>query len=49
MKKNPGNLLITCILIVVLFAAQFWGILQSLEYQLQDSRYQTGGLVSPEI
>ena len=49
MKKKSGNLLLTGILIVVLFAAQFLGILQSLEYQLQDSRYQTGGLVSPEI
>ena len=49
MKKKSGNLLITGILIVVLFAVQFLGILKSFEYQLQDSRYQTGGLVSPEI
>jgi len=49
MKRKAGNVFFTGVLIAVLFAAQFLGILQSLEYQLQDSRYQTGGLVSPEI
>lgn len=49
MKKKSGTLFLTSILIVVLFAAQYFGVFQSLEYQLQDSRYQTGGLVSPEV
>ena len=49
MKKKSGNLFITCILIVVLFSVQFFNIFQTLEYQLQDSHYQTGGLVSPEV
>lgn len=38
-----------CILLPVLLLCQCFGVLQTLEYQLQDHRYQTGGLVSPEI
>ena len=49
MKKKTGNLWITGILIVVLFAVQAMGLFRTFEYQMQDSRYQTGGLVSPEI
>ncbi len=49
MKKKTGNLWITGILIVVLFAIQYFGVFRSMEYQFQDARYQTGGLVSPEI
>lgn len=49
MKKKTGNLWITGILIVVLFAVQTMGLFQNFEYRMQDSRYQTGGLVSPEI
>ena len=49
MKRRTGNLLITCVLTVVLCVIQILGIFQTLEYQIQDSRYQTGGLVSPEI
>lgn len=49
MKKRTGNLWITGILIVVLFAVQTMGVFQNFEYRIQDSRYQIGGLVSPEI
>ena len=49
MKKKTGNLWITGILIVVLFLVQTMGLFQTFEYRMQDSRYQTGGLVSPEV
>lgn len=49
MKKKSGNLCLLGILVPVLLLCQFFGMFQAMEYQLQDTRYQTGGLVSPEI
>lgn len=49
MKKKSKNLFLLGILTFMLLVCQFFGIVQSLDYQLQDFRYQTGGLVSPEI
>lgn len=48
-KKKSGNLCIILILSAVLLAAQYSGALKGMEYLLQDTRYQTGGLVSPDI
>lgn len=49
MKKKKGNLLLLLILSVMILTAQYFGLFQNLEYQLQDAHYQKGGLVSPEI
>ena len=49
MKKKTGNLIIIMILMIVMLTAQYLGVFQNLEYQLQDKHYQTGGLISPEI
>ncbi|MBQ7795086.1 MAG: adenylate/guanylate cyclase domain-containing protein [Lachnospiraceae bacterium] len=49
MKNKTGSLLVTVILAITILLSQYFGLFQRIEYQLQDSRYQTGGLVSPEI
>ena len=49
MKKKSGNIIIVCVLAAALLAAQWLGLFRKMEYQFQDARYQTGGLVSPEI
>lgn len=49
MKKRSRNLFFSLILLAALLTAQFLGFFQSIEYQLQDSRYQKGGLVDPDI
>lgn len=49
MKKQPFNLILSAILIGLILICQFLGIFQSIEYQLQDARYQRGGLISSEI
>ena len=49
MKKKSGNIIIVCVLAAALLAAQWLGLFRNMEYQFQDARYQTGGLVSPEI
>lgn len=49
MKKKLSNFIFVIILAVIMLFAQYWGAFQNLEYQLQDSHYQKGGLVSPEI
>lgn len=49
MKNRKGNFITVLVLAVVMLAAQYFGIFQSLEYQLQDAHYQKGGLISPDI
>ena len=49
MKRKNSNVILFCLLTGIVLLLQYSGFLKGLEYQLQDSRYQKGGLVSPEI
>ena len=49
MKNKLGNFIIMIVLAMIILIAQYNRAFQSLEFQLQDTHYQTGGLVSPEI
>lgn len=49
MKKKAANFIIVITLAVLMLGAQYFGVLQNLEYQLQDNHYQEGGLLSPDI
>ena len=49
MRIKSFKLFILGVLLVLLLAGQWMGIFRSIEYQLQDARYQKGGLISPDI
>lgn len=49
MRIKSFKFLILSVLLVLLLAGQWMGIFRSIEYQLQDARYQNGGLISPDI
>ena len=49
MKKKTGNIVLMFALATIVLVCQYFGVFQALEYQLQDARYQEGGLISPEI
>ena len=49
MKKKTGNMVLVFALAMIVLVCQYFRVFQVLEYQLQDARYQRGGLISPEI
>ncbi len=49
MKKRYKSALLSCILILCAVILQTSGFLKNLENQMQDSRYQQGGLIRPDI
>lgn len=49
MKKKSVRLILDMLLIISLLACQWFGIFQSIEYQIQDAHYQNGELIDPDI
>lgn len=49
MKKRIYQWGVSAVLVLALLVSQWCGIFQSLDHQMQDFRYQTGGLISPDI
>lgn len=45
---SDKHLMVVCLLAAILIC-QWFGVFQTMEYQLQDARYQNGGLVNSDI